>query len=485
MRGKRVRIGAIPAVLGLAVGLLGSPIPVAGTELSVPHYWQDGAGWCWAASAAMMHKYFLLTMEDIAPGYQAKPWHIAHSLHKGKSEGANVFECLWVLKAGDPLGSYKMSAVTWDLVDVANIVIQLTLNKPVYGFFQDIGGNSGHVVVLTGYTGLGSDDHVYVNDPSGALFFKPGYDLCHVPVTWADFFDAIDQTDWSLDGWLLYPSSLLRGIGAGTKGSIDLCPKSWHFSTVPGIVAEIDADNQLSLDWDGKNHPGYYFVPSSSDLLHQPDTVADGVDYGALITTLDTLKVTPVVTNATPDPITAHVQLSVQHKGATVAARSAARVIDGHEHLTDDTLFELPVSDFATFEDGVYSLVLNLEVGGAEQDEVRMDFYIKDSALARGIRWLQEHQLANGSWDNDPAYTAMASLALLNAGFTEQDDAQVASAIAYIRGHINQDGSVYNVPYRYTYYTSLCILPLVATHNSAYHDDIGAMRNWLICPSPS
>ena len=104
-----------------------------------------------------------------------------------------------------------------------------------------------------------------------------------------------------------------------------------------------------------------------------------------------------------------------------------------------------------------------------------------ESSIFNGLRYLRTHQLANGSWSNDPAVTSLAVLAMLNAGYDETDQI-VAGGIQYVLSRINSapDGSVHNNSGRYTYYTSIAILPLVATHNSEYHNEIKRMRDWLI-----
>ena len=99
--------------------------------------------------------------------------------------------------------------------------------------------------------------------------------------------------------------------------------------------------------------------------------------------------------------------------------------------------------------------------------------------IARGITYLRQWQGADGSWLSDPAVTSFAVLSMLNAGYGE-DDPDVAEGLAYVLSRINGDGSVHNQSHRYTYYTSIAILPLVATHNPDYHDEIAAMRTWLV-----
>ena len=74
--------------------------------------------------------------------------------------------------------------------------------------------------MLTGYDGFLGWDGLNVNDPSGYLFEDPDGDLVHVTVTWDDFFDAIDQSDWTADGILVHRADLFT-IASGRKASID------------------------------------------------------------------------------------------------------------------------------------------------------------------------------------------------------------------------------------------------------------------------
>ena len=75
--------------------------------------------------------------------------------------------------------------------------------------------------------------------------------------------------------------------------------------------------------------------------------------------------------------------------------------------------------------------------------------------------------------------TSFAVLVMVNWDYPESDPI-VANGIAYLRSDIHPDGSVYSNLNRSTYYTSIAILPLVATHNPLYHDEISRMRQWLI-----
>jgi len=97
-------------------------------------------------------------------------------------------------------------------------------------------------------------------------------------------------------------------------------------------------------------------------------------------------------------------------------------------------------------------------------------------AIERGLQWLQGQQLANGSWSDSVGSTSMALLAFLNAGYQE-GDATVDSAVQYILGQVNEDGSFGG---NKTYETSLAILALASTLNQSYDDEIAGAKDFLL-----
>ncbi|MCK4267073.1 MAG: hypothetical protein KAX31_07305, partial [Thermoplasmata archaeon] len=107
--------------------------------------------------------------------------------------------------------------------------------------------------------------------------------------------------------------------------------------------------------------------------------------------------------------------------------------------------------------------------------------HISDIAIISGLSWLRApgRQANDGSWYGDPAVTSFAVLSMLNWGYDESDEI-VSKGMNYVLSKINPAGSVHNQPYRYTYYTSIAILPLAATGNADYHDEIARMRDWLV-----
>ncbi|TRZ91404.1 MAG: hypothetical protein D4R88_01985 [Methanosarcinales archaeon] len=101
--------------------------------------------------------------------------------------------------------------------------------------------------------------------------------------------------------------------------------------------------------------------------------------------------------------------------------------------------------------------------------------------IKKGLLYLRKIQNPDGSWTGrfgkNVGYTALGVLPFLNNGISESDPT-VSKAINYILSNKKPDGSIY-VSYS-NYETSLAILPLVATHNSAYDSDITAAKNFLV-----
>lgn len=88
-------------------------------------------------------------------------------------------------------------------------------------------------------------------------------------------------------------------------------------------------------------------------------------------------------------------------------------------------------------------------------------------------------QPQKGHWSNYVAITALDVLAYLNAGYPESDP-DVAAAIQYILANAKTDGSIHNDTNRATYHTGLAVLPLKATRNPEYADELAKARDWLV-----
>jgi hypothetical protein len=82
----------------------------------------------------------------------------------------------------------------------------------------------------------------------------------------------------------------------------------------------------------------------------------------------------------------------------------------------------------------------------------------------------------NGSWQNHVGYTAMATLAFLNAGYTENDEV-VSGGIQYLLSNVQADGGIYS--WYGNYETALSILALKATGNPDYSDEMANAADYL------
>jgi len=97
--------------------------------------------------------------------------------------------------------------------------------------------------------------------------------------------------------------------------------------------------------------------------------------------------------------------------------------------------------------------------------------------IQKGLAWLRTQQYGDGSWRSSVGVAALCALTFLNAGFDESDST-VQKAIQYLLSNARSDGSIYS-SYA-TYETSLALIALVATHNSAYQAKINSARDWLV-----
>lgn len=101
------------------------------------------------------------------------------------------------------------------------------------------------------------------------------------------------------------------------------------------------------------------------------------------------------------------------------------------------------------------------------------------SPIGQGLNWLSKQQNeTDGSWQGHVGYTAIATLAFLNAGYTENDEV-VNKGIQYLLSYANLygDGGIYK--WYGNYETALSILALKATGNSGYNDEIANAANFL------
>jgi len=97
--------------------------------------------------------------------------------------------------------------------------------------------------------------------------------------------------------------------------------------------------------------------------------------------------------------------------------------------------------------------------------------------ISKGLQYLRNNQMSNGSWDDSVAITGLAALAFLNNGIKESDT-DVSQAIQYICNNVQTDGSITN--WYSNYDTSIAILALKATRNNSYLNIISHAKDYLL-----
>ncbi|MFO7820990.1 MAG: prenyltransferase/squalene oxidase repeat-containing protein [Lentisphaeria bacterium] len=119
----------------------------------------------------------------------------------------------------------------------------------------------------------------------------------------------------------------------------------------------------------------------------------------------------------------------------------------------------------------------------AEAREIDLSVRLEaKAAIRRGARFLEEAQLANGSWTEHPVITSLAALALTKSGETDLRPANLNSALDYISAQAHEDGAIWNRQSRQypLYSTALSMLALVRSGRPQDLPIIKAAREYLI-----
>ncbi len=103
-------------------------------------------------------------------------------------------------------------------------------------------------------------------------------------------------------------------------------------------------------------------------------------------------------------------------------------------------------------------------------------------ALESAFSFLKNTQQPNGSWQNDPAITALVVYAyLLEPTYNPEGESEaiIGKGLTYIEQFVKPDGAIYDKEYR-SYATSLCLLALTASKQAKYRATIANAKDWLI-----
>ena len=276
-------------------------------DLQVPYFNQWYTKWCALTSTSMLLKYY---------GYDRAPWEVAADFDKAPQDpGLHALqlplmeEYLEQYYDGGSSDAWEMDHY-WDSNSAA-VKIQeiLSSGHPVWLAVPD----ANHSIVATGFDGIRDEDHIYINDPSGAFADSP---LIHHKLTWASFKSK------ATDDWF----NLLYNVGMIYAKAASLVPVPSVVSTQV-LPSKIDFINykvgvggrSITMEWDGSEpYSGYKYVPiDPSEGWYQPDS--DGLfdNYGYNATQADLLTVSPSYSNFALDGSTYYVRARVEIRRAT------------------------------------------------------------------------------------------------------------------------------------------------------------------------
>ncbi len=272
--------------------------PALGQEiLRVPYYSQNGYPWCSVTSLSMFLKYY---------GYNKKPWEIAASdfFNLAPNVGIPIIE-LWFNNMGNYIEAATDENVSpelfYDVIDVFTLKYYLQnsieANKAVL-----IGG--WNILVQHAFLVVGvSQDSVYLNDPSGALF-SPSIpqSLIKASMSWDDFIAKL---------FVGFPI-LVETITFETfNQSSDLTGSLFVY---PDKLTFVNRHNQkihiLDMKWDGSNgyEHGYRYQPNENSMnFYPPDPL-----FGYNATLYDNLHLTPNVANSSELPLYSCVSINIK-----------------------------------------------------------------------------------------------------------------------------------------------------------------------------
>ncbi len=125
-----------------------------------------------------------------------------------------------------------------------------------------------------------------------------------------------------------------------------------------------------------------------------------------------------------------------------------------------------------------------LSANGIAVAEPNMDPELRNKAkraVDKGLRYLREHRLEDGSWSKSVGVTALALRAYLQSHrkYDESDGVFITAPIDFILKHVNDDGSIGESMHNRNYNTAVAITALQATGNPKYQETIRNAQNYL------
>jgi squalene-hopene/tetraprenyl-beta-curcumene cyclase len=102
-------------------------------------------------------------------------------------------------------------------------------------------------------------------------------------------------------------------------------------------------------------------------------------------------------------------------------------------------------------------------------------------AADAGLHYLRGNQREDGSWAGSVGVTALGLRAFLQShrGYNESDGAFITRPVAFLKAHVNEDGSISETNQNRNYNTAVCLTALAATGNDEHAAAIKGGQEYL------
>jgi squalene-hopene/tetraprenyl-beta-curcumene cyclase len=125
-------------------------------------------------------------------------------------------------------------------------------------------------------------------------------------------------------------------------------------------------------------------------------------------------------------------------------------------------------------------LVVPVATQAAEPMDPELRKKAKRAADA-GLHYLRGNQREDGSWAGSVGVTALGLRAFLQShrGYDESDGAFITRPVAFLKAHVNEDGSISETNQNRNYNTAVCLTALAATNNDEHAAVIKGGQDYL------